>query len=98
MSTSSFRRVYSVSNVRVVKKADIFTPSITVDLFLQSTIERRGFFAHLALNRMAVELVVKWPKALADLYMMHKKWITDLTVRYEKYHPKYSGLAECMKL
>lgn len=73
------------------------TPRIIVVLILPNGVERGGDFARVALNGMALELVLKWPELLVDLNTMHKKWLMDPTLHQEIYHSEYERFAESMK-
>ena len=45
------------------------------------------------------ELSVIWPKPMIDLYIMHKKWLTaGSTDRIERYHPKFIGFENALKI
>lgn len=79
------------------KEPKTLTPTTTFALALSSGVENGGFPSRVALNGMALELVVKCPKPQVDLDMMHEKWLMNPTVRFEKYHPKYTGFSEKMK-
>lgn len=65
------------------KKPDTPALRITMALFLPSDIEKGRFFAHVALSELALELMVKWLKPLLGLDKMHKKWLSDSTLRYK---------------
>lgn len=65
------------------KEPGTLTRRISVTLILSSGFEKGGFCSQVPLDGMASELIVKWPTPLVDLGVMHKKWLTNSTVRYE---------------
>lgn len=89
--------MYTVLHAKHVNEPGPSAFRITVTSVFSSVVERGGILACVALNGMAAEVVVNWPKLLVDLDMMDKKLLPDLFVRKEKYYPEYAWCARIMK-
>lgn len=71
---------------------------VTVAVVLPSGVGSGGFSVRVLENGRELELVVRMPKQLQDMKLLHRKWLRSTRYdRMEPYHPKIVGFQNALK-
>ena len=91
-------RVKPMCAISTWVEPDTTTKRITVAVILPSGVGKSDFKVRVPEGGMCVELYFTWPNALVDVATMHRKWLrTEVSDRFERYHPKCVGFDEFFK-
>ena len=70
---------------------------LTVAIILPSGVGSGQFSLRVGEGGRHLELMIRWPKPLIDIYKMHKKWLTNERQNYKDYHPEFTGFVEALR-
>lgn len=78
-------------------ESETLTKRVTVAINLPPGVEMGGFTVRALIGGGSLELTVSWPGQRVDMKAMHKKWLLNLSIKFEMYHPELKRIYESLK-
>ena len=70
---------------------------VTVAIVLPSGVGRGQFSIRVAEGGRHLELMVRWPRPLINISLMHKKFLISTGETYTDYHPEFLGFMDALR-